>query len=579
MHPSAGKDCLERFQTEIKICAKLNHPNIVEIHSVGEWHGLPFIEMERLEGHTLENLLKERGPLPPTIIVAAGILACRGLSFAHNHEYQLYGKNYHGVIHRDLKPSNLMFCQDGQIKIMDFGIARPLDASLHTVDGSVVGTLQYLSPEQLNGGSLDVRSDIYALGELLYEALCGSQAFPEKSVTALLNDKTKNRFKPLTDFQIHAPRELLRLIHKSMARDRESRISSALAFERGLKAVGDKLGISDPQETVQRYMNTPHSKRKLPLEHKPSRFISVVTVSLFFVAVFAAIAIFLLINTRDKVDETEIDNEVIEQNVFTETPIENSSIFKDSVNKTTDSVPVAKVVDEIIIKNTTGKNNLQQNTTPQKSPVPVVSIVKKKVVSNRPVTPPPSIRQLSQSELLKEEFGIPELPSLLTALYTRGRYSDVLTVYDELSSEVSIVPKNAVMALRSHIAAGNQLAIDNFLSTRSINDAEFFLAKANQELLHGKIEMVMQLLSKAENAPRVLLTYDDLKREVSYLQALYATSIFKKAPDEATYKEALDKWRNLRASLSSNPTHKYLQIEKEERKQMGHIYASLRKTQ
>jgi hypothetical protein len=200
-------------------------------------------------------------------------------------------------------------------------------------------------------------------------------------------------------------------------------------------------------------------------------------------------------------------------------------------------------------------------------------------VSNRPVTPPPSIRQLSKSELLKEELGIPELPSLLAALYTRGRYSNVLTVYDELSSDVSIVPKNAVMALRSHIAAGDQPAIDNFLSTRSIDDAEFFLARANQALVHRKIEMVLPLLSKAENAPKVLLTYDDLKREVSYLQALYATTIFKKAPDETTYKEALDKWRNLRATLSSNPTHKYLQIEKEERKQMGHVYASIRKPQ
>ncbi|NLG16029.1 MAG: hypothetical protein GX556_01720, partial [Fibrobacter sp.] len=188
---------------------------------------------------------------------------------------------------------------------------------------------------------------------------------------------------------------------------------------------------------------------------------------------------------------------------------------------------------------------------------------------------PPS-RQLTPIEVLQEELATTDLPSLIGVLYSKNRYKDVLTVYNELSPEASKVPKTAVLALRSQINTGNASAINRFLTSHPINDAEFYLAQARMALDEGKSGQFEKLVSLAEGAPKTLLTYDNLICETNYLRALNATRKFNVEPGETTYMEALDKWRNLRAALASNTNHKYLQIEKEERKRMGQIYASLK---
>lgn len=581
MHPSAGKDCLERFQTEIKICAKLSHPNIVEIHSVGEWHGLPYIEMERLEGITLENLLGRRGSLSPSEVIAAGILICRGLHFAHNHEYQLYGKNYHGVVHRDLKPGNIMFCLDGQVKIMDFGIARPLDASLHTVDGNVVGTLQYLSPEQLDGGILDVRTDIYALGELLYESLCGKQAFPEKNITALLNDKSKNRFLPLSDFHTGAPKELIHLIHKSMSRERDARVPSAKEFGNALKKIGDKLGISDPQDIVRKILQSTSPKTNLQRHKRPPtmRFV-VATLALFLIATIIMV-LFLQRSNTDQSGSTAVTTDSAVSDI--------NNIASIPASAAPEKTPSSSIEDNSIIKQVPKKQlNVglitDNQTIPDKKKPKKSGTISQALISQKLATPEnktdidilTSQRLRSPIELLQEELGIVDLPTLIGALFSKERYKDVIIVYNNLSPDDSKVPKTAVLALRSQISGGNSAAIKQFLADHSINDAEFYLAQARATLKEGKHSQIEKLISLAEGAPKALLTYDNLSCETSYLRAVHATNIFNSKPSETTYMEALDKWRNLRAALASNTNHKYLQIEKEERKRMGQIYASLK---
>ena len=167
LHPDHLDESLERFETEIKITAKLRHPNIVEIYAVGKWHDLPYIEMERIDGDTIEDLLRRVGALPIEVCTAIGIMVARALYHAHNHKYMIYGKEYHGIIHRDLKPANIMVDRDGSVKLMDFGIAKPVAASARTMEGVVFGTMQYLSPEQLQSGDVDARSDIYSFGAVL----------------------------------------------------------------------------------------------------------------------------------------------------------------------------------------------------------------------------------------------------------------------------------------------------------------------------------------------------------------------------------------------------------------------------
>ncbi|MFP4418729.1 MAG: CHASE2 domain-containing serine/threonine-protein kinase, partial [Chitinispirillaceae bacterium] len=143
--PGQSSQLLERFETEIRIFANLNHPNIVQCYNAGEWFGLPYLEMEFIPGAAMDQVLGKCRCLSPEQTLSIGILVCRALHYAHQRTVSVYGQTYKGVIHRDLKPANIMLSRSGAIKLTDFGIARPQAVSLHTMDsGKVVGTLPYL---------------------------------------------------------------------------------------------------------------------------------------------------------------------------------------------------------------------------------------------------------------------------------------------------------------------------------------------------------------------------------------------------------------------------------------------------
>jgi serine/threonine-protein kinase len=163
-----------RFRREAQNAASLNHPAIVAVYDTGEEHGpsgeeLPYIVMEYVNGRTLKEILTAEGRLQPRRALEITADICSALEFSHRH----------GIIHRDIKPGNVMLTQTGQVKVMDFGIARALASGVSTMTqtSAVIGTAQYLSPEQARGESVDARSDVYATGCVIYELLCGQPPF------------------------------------------------------------------------------------------------------------------------------------------------------------------------------------------------------------------------------------------------------------------------------------------------------------------------------------------------------------------------------------------------------------------
>ena len=186
---SSDPDRLRRFEQEARAAAALNHPNILAVYQLGTHDGVPYMVSELLEGETLREDLRQ-GLLPCRKVIDYGAQIADGLSAAHAR----------GIVHRDLKPENLFVSRDGRIKILDFGLAKLLpaqrtaDASTQsklTEPGRLIGTVNYMSPEQVRGQDTDHRADIFALGVILYEALCGQPAFRRTCAVQIFNHELK----------------------------------------------------------------------------------------------------------------------------------------------------------------------------------------------------------------------------------------------------------------------------------------------------------------------------------------------------------------------------------------------------
>ena len=225
-------DRLRRFEQEARTIAALNHPNILGIHDIGAHNGAPFLVSEFLEGQTLREKLVS-GPLPVRRAIEYALGIAEGLAAAHEK----------GIVHRDLKPENVFVTRDGRVKVLDFGLAklvRPEEShetavtltSPVTLPGMVMGTVGYMSPEQVRGEPSDPRSDIFSFGAVLYEMLTGKRAFKRETsaetMTAILREEPRE----LNDTGWQGPLELQRILARCLEKNVERRFQSAsdLAF-------------------------------------------------------------------------------------------------------------------------------------------------------------------------------------------------------------------------------------------------------------------------------------------------------------------------------------------------------------
>ena len=213
-HLLRSEEALKRFEREARAAASLDHPNICTIHEIDESKGRIFIVLAFVEGQSLAKKVTE-GPLAIKEVLSVGAQLAEGLAAAHEH----------GVVHRDIKPDNVMLLKGsrGLVKIMDFGLAQLSGASNMTRDGTTLGTMAYMSPEQAEGGHVDHRSDIWALGAVLYEMTAGRPPFKgdfdQAVVYSILNEPPE----PLTGVRTGVPQELERIVNKCLAKDAESR--------------------------------------------------------------------------------------------------------------------------------------------------------------------------------------------------------------------------------------------------------------------------------------------------------------------------------------------------------------------
>jgi eukaryotic-like serine/threonine-protein kinase len=224
---------IERFRREAKNAAALNHPNIVSIYDRGEAEDTYYIAMEYLDGRTLKELIVGRGAAPVNVAIEYARQILSALRFAHRH----------GIVHRDIKPHNVLVDGEGRVKVTDFGIARA-GTSQMTEAGSIVGTAQYLSPEQARGGEVDPRSDLYSLGVVLYELLTGKTPFDGETPVEIAMKHLSNTPKPPSKLRPDVPRELDMVVMRALAKNPDDRYQSADEMEADLERVARGARVS-----------------------------------------------------------------------------------------------------------------------------------------------------------------------------------------------------------------------------------------------------------------------------------------------------------------------------------------------
>lgn len=553
--PTKQKDLTNRFETEAKITAKLHHQNIVEIYSVGEWNGLPFLEMEFIDGESLEMLISRVGRLPQAVCCSVAIFIARALVYAHGQEFLIYGKTYHGVIHRDLKPANIMISKTGDVRLMDFGIARPTEASLHTVEGNIVGTMQYLSPEQIDGVNIDSRTDIYSFGAILYEMLTGTRTFPQDTITNLMKKKIVNEYRKFSDFDFPIHPGLIKITQKCLQASQSDRFASAHELLEELEKALSSLTTEDPGRTLATFLTDPANFVEKPQKKSPLSALAAFTRRPWFmpavagtvVAGAAGVLVVTLFLRGGAPEKKQITSAV---------PATPPAAAAAPLQPSPPSLPPPEELKPLGPVTPNPQNGIQ------KSP-PVSAVPPKPIAAARPPrtvdkVPTKTGREkpaVSSIQQLMEKYHSSDLLEVGRSALRSGAPGEAAVALENLSDN-QVDPKiKALLLLEAYVDAGRTKDALFIVSSQNLQDAQFdFLCG---KLYHGlnKDETAIEYLESSLTKPSVVRKRNDIRDDVLFFTAVVRSEQYRRNNSPDNRAQAVNAWNVVKRLYASTPDH------------------------
>ena len=561
LRPNSSEENKARFEKEIKVTAQLDHPNIIDIHSVGEWHGLPYIEMEMVSGISLEELIRRQGALPVSVCTAIGIIVCRALEYTHHREYKIDDDVFKGVLHGDLKPGNILFSREGIIRLTDFGVATSTEVSKSSPNGKVVGSMQYLSPEQMEEGEVDSRADIFSFGCIFYEMLTGERTFPERNITKLVRKRLKNEFKPLSSFNISLPPKFVHLIHQCLESNVNKRPKDITNVLKEFEEIHKSITQKNPEEIISSFARGEDLKDDVTIIQKPMFSMvnwKITATALILICVVALSAFLIVTNpskkehglqTAEKQIKTNITADKKDVELHKERPKETLPEAKEGIAHRAKKVEVKKP--EMIPG---GEGTIIVQKTGNRAEGPVL---KPSAGLKRAAKKTVKIRRGSKA-LLKKLFNKYNTNDFVVVLREEDflkNYNTVLEIYN------SLPPKQAGMKAarlyRHRALIATQIVKASYYDNNHINDGEFYLSKAKFLYKSKQYQRALWMLGSIETTPAMLMKKNKLNKEKHFYKARCTTKIFNSNPTLERQKTALQSWFNVKNEFRNNQGHPY----------------------
>ncbi|HEX2957820.1 MAG TPA: serine/threonine-protein kinase [Chitinispirillaceae bacterium] len=492
LKPNHTRESFERFFKEFRIGAQLNHPNIIVVHHVGQWHGLPYIEMEKISGFSLAEIITQFAPLPTGLCTALGIILCKILEYLEDCTFELKKKKYKGLLHLDIKPSNILLSELGAIKLMDFGLATPLQEPV--ANGKIlsgIGSPQYSAPEvQFGTDTPDTRADIFSLGCILYEMITGTKTFKGSTSESVIESRKNEGLIPLKKIAKNVPSELIDLVDRCLSFEKEFRPANSEKVRLELEKIHQKLTQLTPENTVTHYIeqrkrNEPFSLPKVNDHSKQTVVLASTTVLTFCVVVILFFALFK--------------------------PAEfNNTLF--SITSLLAPTPLHQTA--------------------------AVSAVESKSQSDTYFYAPSND---TESKML----------DALRAAWSQRKFDEMLNLITTFPPELLNNKEVILYRLRASGRGGEDLGI--LLNDFATNDGEFFFHKARHQYGLKEYNGALEALNQAETNPSEFLDKRILGQEIQLYRSRCLTSLFRENPSSDNLTAALNAWDRLIVIVQDKP--------------------------